>query len=67
MERLNRNTRQQIHLMTVAGKHLKQLSENHRGNDADPDWLNRKGWSVSPAANFATTWGEIKREPAGRR
>ena len=53
--------------MTVAGKHLKQLSENHRGNDTDPDWLNRKGWSVSPAANYATTWGEIKREPAGRR
>ena len=56
-----------IHLMTSEGKHLKQLSENHRGNDTDPDWLNRKAWSVSPAANFATTWGEIKREPAGRR
>ena len=55
-----------IHLITSKGKHLKQLSENHRGNDTDPDWLNRKGWSVSSAANFATTWGEIKREPAGR-
>ena len=55
-----------IHVMTSEGKHLKQLSENHHGNDTDPDWLNRKGWSVSPAPNFATTWGEIKREPAGR-
>ena len=66
---LNRAKREQktIHLMTSDGKHLKQLSENHDGNDTDPDWLNRKGWSVSPAATVVTTWGEIKREPAGRR
>ena len=65
---LNRVKREKktIHLMTSEGKHLKQLSENHLGNDTDPDWLNRKGWSVYPAANFATTWGEIKREPADR-
>ncbi len=55
-----------IHVMTSEGKHLKQLSENHRGNDTDPDWLNRKGWSVSPAANVVTIWGEIKKPPTGR-
>ena len=55
-----------IHLMTSDGKHLKQLSENHHGNDTDPDWLNRKGWSVSPAANFITTWGEVKQPTLGR-
>ncbi len=55
-----------IHLMTSEGKHLKQLSEHHRGNDTDPDWLNRKGWSVSPAANVVTIWGEIKRTPTSR-
>ena len=66
MGRLNRNTRQQIHLMTSEGKHLKQLSENHHGNDADPDWFDPTAWSVSPAANFVTIWGEIKRPTTGR-
>ena len=65
---LNRVKREQktIHLLTSEGKHLKQLSEHHDGNDTDPDWLNRKAWSVSPAANVVTIWGEIKRPPTGR-
>ncbi len=49
-----------IHLMTADGKHLKQLSEEHVGDDTDPDWYAPVGWSVSPAANFATMWGKIK-------
>ena len=55
-----------IHLMTSEGKHLKQLSENHHGNDTDPDWFDPTVWSVSPAANVVTIWGEIKRPPTGR-
>ena len=55
-----------IDLMTSDGKHLKQLSELHLGSDADPDWFAPVGWSVSPAANFVTIWGEIKRPAAGR-
>ena len=56
-----------IHLMTADGKHLKQLSEEHGGSDTDPDWYAPVGWSVSPAANFATIWGNIKKPTAGRR
>ncbi len=55
-----------IHLMTADGNHIKQLSEEHDGSDNDPDWYAPIGWSVSPAANFVTTWGEIKRPAAGR-
>ena len=56
-----------IDLMTSDGKRLKQLSEEHNGSDTDPDWYAPVGWSVSPAANAVTVWGEIKREPADRR
>ncbi|MDE0300607.1 MAG: DUF5050 domain-containing protein [Candidatus Poribacteria bacterium] len=56
-----------IHLMTVEGKHLQQLSEEHTGSDTYPDWYAPVGWSVSPAANFVTTWGGIKAPaPAAR-
>ena len=55
-----------IHLMTADGKHLKQLSEEHHGNDTDPDWFDPRAWSVSPAANVVTSWGEIKMPTAGR-
>ncbi len=55
-----------IDLMTSDGKHLKQLSEEHNGSDTDPDWYAPVGWSVSPAANFIATWGEIKRPAAVR-
>ena len=56
-----------IHLMTSEGKHLKQLSENHHGNDTDPDWFDPTAWSVSPAANLVTIWGKIKASSAARR
>ena len=62
-----RVSRETIHLMTVEGEHLKQLSEEHDGSDKDPDWYAPIGWSVSPAMNFATIWGEIKTSTANRR
>ena len=55
-----------IHLMTARGNHLKQLSEEHDGSDTEPDWYAPVGWSVSPAANFVTIWGEIKKPASGR-
>ena len=55
-----------INLMARNGKHLKQLTKAHLLS-RDPDWFDPAAWSVSPAANFGTTWGEIKREPTGRR
>ena len=59
------NNRTTIHLMTAEGKYLKQLSAAHVGDDT-PDWYAPVGWSVSPAANFVTIWGEIKIPTAGR-
>ena len=59
------NNRTTIHLMTAEGKYLKQLSAAHVGDDT-PDWYAPSGWSVSPAANFVTIWGEIKTPAAGR-
>ena len=56
-----------IHLMTADGKHLHQLSAEHNGSDTDPDWYAPVGWSVSPAANFVTTWGKIKVPASARR
>ena len=56
-----------IHLMTANGEYLKQLSEEHDGSDTDPDWFDPVGWSVSPATNFVTMWGEIKKPTADRR
>ena len=35
-------------------------------DDTFPDWYAPVGWSVPPAANFATIWGEIKKPAAGR-
>ena len=55
-----------IHLMTVKGKHLKQLSEEHTGSDTYPDWYAPVGWSVTPAASVVTMWGVIKSPAAGR-
>ena len=54
-----------IHLMTPDGQHLKQLSEE-RGFDYDSDWFDPVGPPVSPAANFATIWGEIKKPTLDR-
>ena len=61
-----RRNRKTIHLMTAEGEHLKQLSEEHNGSDTFPDWFAPVGWSVSPAANYPTIWGEIKRPTAVR-
>ena len=55
-----------INLMARNGRHIKQLTQAHVYS-ADPDWFSPAAWSVSAGANFATTWGEIKREPAGLR
>ena len=55
-----------IHLMTSDGKHLKQLSEKHKGSDTYPDWYAPVGWSVSPAAKVVTIWGKIKKPTVGR-
>ena len=54
-------------LETARGNHLKQLSEEHNGSDNDPDWYAPVGWSVSPAANFITMWGEIKKATSALR
>ncbi|MDE0300609.1 MAG: LpqB family beta-propeller domain-containing protein [Candidatus Poribacteria bacterium] len=63
--RVNRKT---IDLMSAEGEHLKQLSEEHDGDDTYADWYAPIGWSVAPAANFITVWGEIKkRTPALKR
>lgn len=55
-----------IDSMTADGKHLKQLSENGLYVH-DPDWFDPRAWSVSPTANFATIWGEIKTPKSARR
>ena len=54
-----------INLMARNGRHLKQLTKAHLYS-ADPDWFDPRAWSVSPAANFITLWGEIKMPLAGR-
>ena len=63
---LNRNFRQQIHLMTADGDRLEILSK-HLNNDTDPDWFDPKGWSVSPTVNVVTTWGKIKKSTSAFR
>ncbi|MDE0300638.1 MAG: hypothetical protein OXN17_18535 [Candidatus Poribacteria bacterium] len=55
-----------IHLMTVRGKYIKQLGEDHEGSDTEPDWFDPRAWSVSPATNYVTTWGKIKEPAPGR-
>ena len=55
-----------INLMAPDGKHLKQLTEDDGTYRSDPDWLDPVGRSVSPATNFVTIWGEIKKPMAGR-
>ena len=56
-----------INLMAPDGKHLKQLTEDDGTYRSDPDWFDPVGRSVSPAANFITTWGEIKVPASARR
>jgi Tol biopolymer transport system component len=59
--------RSSINLMTPDGDHLKQLTEGENRADTDPDWYSPIAWSVSPAANFITMWGEIKEPKSARR
>ncbi len=63
---LDPDKRKEIHLMTADGDYLKQLSKNRIG-DTDPDWFDPVERSVSPAANFVTIWGEIKKPTSARR
>ena len=63
---VNIGSRQEIHLMTAGGDYLNQLSA-HRNGDTDPDWFDPAGWSVSPVANFLTTWGKIKKPTSALR
>ena len=49
-----------IRLMTVDGKYLKQLSDDHRGNDYYPDF-GPVSLAVSPTARTATIWGRLKK------
>ena len=53
-----------IHLMTDKGIYLKQFREVGNGSDKGPDWVDPTAWSVPPAENVVTNWGEIKRAPA---
>ena len=63
---VNHFNRRSIQLMRSDGKHLKQLSEVHDSSNTEPDWFDPVGRAVSPAANFVTMWGEIKKPTAGR-
>ncbi len=54
-----------INLMSRNGRHIKQLTKAHLYSN-EPDWFDPRAWSVSPAANFITLWGEIKMPLAGR-
>ena len=53
-----------IHLMTADGKYLKQLSDDHKGNEYYPDF-SPVGLAVPPTAvsrtsNTPTLWGRVK-------
>lgn len=48
-----------IHLITVEGKYLKQLSDIHDVWDSHPDFR-PVGLAVSLTANKTTTWGRVK-------
>ena len=56
-----------IHLMTTDGDYLKQLSVFEDGVESNPDWFDPVGRRVSPAANYLTIWGKIKKPAAARR
>ena len=55
-----------IHLMTADGKYLKQLSDDHRGNEYYPDF-GPVSLAVSPASNRITIWGRVKKLELNRR
>ena len=60
-----------IHLMTVDGKYLKQLSDDHRGNEYYPDFgpvgLAVPPTAVSPTSNASTLWGRVKTRTPNHR
>ncbi len=61
---LNGNLLSTIHLMTADGKYLKQLSDDHKGNEYYPDF-SPVGLAVPPTAvsrtsNTPTLWGRVK-------
>ena len=49
-----------IRLMTADGKYIKQLSDDHRGNEYHPDF-GPVSLAVSPAPNKITVWGRLKK------
>ena len=51
----------EIHLMTVDGTYLKQLSGMHERGDWDPDWIDPAALAVSLADNQITIWGRLKK------
>ena len=48
-----------IRLMTADGKYIKQLSDDHRGNDYYPDF-GPVSLAVSPASKTSMLWGRVK-------
>ena len=48
-----------IRLMTADGEYIKQLSDDHRGNEYYPDF-GPVSLGVSPTAKTSTTWGRLK-------
>ena len=53
--------------MTADGKHLKRLTNAHKGSDYDPDWFDPAALAVSPASKQVTFWGKLKRLAAKLR
>ena len=58
--------RKTIHLMTAEGEHLKQFTEGVDVSETDLDWFDPVGRPVSPAGNFVTIWGKIKKPTSSR-
>ena len=56
-----------IHLMTADGKHLKRLTNVHKGSDYDPDWFDPAALAVFPTSKQTTIWGKLKKLAAGLR
>ena len=63
---LQRNPLGTIHLMTADGRYIRQLSQDRRARDFEPD-ISPLGLAVSPASNKTTTWGRLKKRASNRR
>ena len=55
-----------IHVMTADGKYLKQLSDDHNGNEYYPDFGPVR-LAVSPTSKTATTWSRLKKHTSNLR